>query len=64
MNQEKEKYQLRNWELVSINPNNRNWYWSDYFNYWAVATQSIIGLIIIIIFPKIVLWLPNVLYGQ
>jgi len=47
VNQEKEKYQLRNWELVSINPNNRNWYWSDYFNYWAVATQSIIGFSLI-----------------
>ena len=47
MNQEKEKFQLRNWELVSVNPNNRNWVWSDYFNYWAIATQSVIGFSLI-----------------
>jgi len=47
VNQEKEKFQLRNWELVSINPNNRNWVWSDYFNYWAVTTQSVIGFSLI-----------------
>ena len=47
MNQEKEKFQLRNWELVSVNPNNRNWEWSDYFNYWAVSTQSVIGFSLI-----------------
>tara|TARA_Y100000741_G_scaffold363285_1_gene351168 strand:+ start:1141 stop:2598 length:1458 start_codon:yes stop_codon:yes gene_type:complete len=44
---EKEKFQLRNWELVSINPNNRNWVWSDYFNFWAVSIQSIIGFSLI-----------------
>ena len=47
MNQEKEKFQLRNWELVSVNPNNRNWLWSDYFNFWAVSIQSIIGFSLI-----------------
>ena len=47
MNQEKEKFQLRNWELVSINPNNRNWIWSDYFNYWAITIQSVIGFSLI-----------------
>lgn len=47
MNQEKEKFQLRNWELVSVNPNNRNWTWFDYFNYWAVSIQSIIGFSLI-----------------
>ena len=47
MNQEKEKFQLRNWELVSVNPNNRNWAWSDYFNYWAVSIQSVIGFSLI-----------------
>jgi len=41
--QQKEKFQIRNWELVSINPNNRNWTWANYFNLWAVNTQSIIG---------------------
>ena len=43
MNQQIEKFQLRNWELVSINPNKRNWHRSDYFSYWAVTIQSIIG---------------------
>ena len=47
MNQEKEKFQVRNWELVSINPNNRNWVRSDYFNYWAVSIQSVIGFSLI-----------------
>ena len=47
MNQEKEKFQLRNWELVSVNPNNRNWAWSDYFNFWAISIQSVIGFSLI-----------------
>jgi len=47
VNQEKEKFQLRNWELVSVNPNNRNWVWSDYFSFWAVSTQSVIGFSLI-----------------
>ena len=47
MNQEKEKFQLRNWELASINPNNRNWTRSDYFSYWAVSIQSVIGFSLI-----------------
>ena len=47
MNQVIEKFQLKNWELVSVNPNNRNWVWSDYFNYWAVSIQSVIGFSLI-----------------
>jgi len=47
VNKEKDKFQLRNWELVSINPNNRNWIWSDYFNYWAITIQSVIGFSLI-----------------
>ena len=43
MNQQIEKFQLKNWELVSINPNNKNWGWIDYFNFWAVSVQSVIG---------------------
>ena len=46
-NEETENFQLRNWELVSINPNNRNWVWSDYFNFWAVSIQSVIGFSLI-----------------
>ena len=47
MNQVIEKFQLKNWELVSVNPNNRNWVWSDYFNYWAISIQSVIGFSLI-----------------
>ena len=47
MNQEIEKFQLRNWELVSINPNKKNWHWPDYFCYWAVSIQSVIGFSLI-----------------
>jgi len=47
VNQEIEKFQLRNWELVSINPNKKNWYWSDYFCFWAVSVQSVIGFSLI-----------------
>ena len=47
MIQVKDKYQVRNWELVSINPNNRDWSWFDFFNFWAVSIQSIIGFSLI-----------------
>ena len=47
MNQDKEKFQLKNWELVSINPNNNNWDWKDYFSLWAVKLQSVIGFSLI-----------------
>lgn len=43
----KDKYQLKNWELVSINPNSRDWHWFDFFNFWAVSIQSIIGFSLI-----------------
>jgi len=43
----KDKYKLRNWELVSVNPNKRDWYWVDFFNFWAVSIQSIIGFSLI-----------------
>ena len=35
-----------------------------YLGMMQFMALQIIGLIIIIIFPQIVLWLPNVLYGQ
>ena len=46
-NQESENFKLRNWELVSVNPNNRNWVWTDYFNFWAISIQSVIGFSLI-----------------
>ncbi len=41
------KFQLRNWELVSINPNNRDWSWKNYFNFWAINIQTIVGFSLI-----------------
>ena len=42
-----EKFQLRNWELVSINPNNRDWTWKHYFNFWAINIQTVVGFSLI-----------------
>ena len=47
MNQEKEKFFLTNWEIVSVNPKDKNWTWRDYFCFWAVNTQSIISFSLI-----------------
>ena len=64
MNKIKSKKSLINWELVSVNPNDKNWDWKDLFCFWGCNIQSVIGLILIIIFPQIALWLPSYLYGQ
>ena len=64
MSQQKSKNNLINWELVTINPTNKNWSWADLFCYWGITIQSVIGLILIIVFPQIALWLPTLLYGQ
>ncbi len=47
MNQEKEKFPLKNWEIVSINPNQKNWNWKDLFCIWGNSIQSIIGFSLI-----------------
>ena len=47
MNQNKSKYSLSNWELVSINPNEKNWDWKDLFCYWGINIQSIIAFSLI-----------------
>ncbi len=46
MIQDKSK-NLINWELVSVNPNDKNWNWKDLFCFWAVSIQSIIGFSLI-----------------
>ena len=38
----KENIHLTNWEIVSVNPTNKNWNWKDIFCFWTVGTQSII----------------------
>ena len=47
MIQENEKFQLTNWEIVSVNPADKNWDWKDLFCYWGVSIQSIIGFSLI-----------------
>jgi len=36
-----------NWEIVSVNPNNKIWDWKDLFCYWGSNIQSIIGFSLI-----------------
>ena len=43
MNQEKSKNSLINWEIVSVNPSDKNWNWKDLFCFWGVNIQSIIA---------------------
>ena len=43
----KEKFNLVNWEIVSVNPSDKNWNWSDIFCFWAVNFQSLIGFSLI-----------------
>ena len=43
MNQNKSKKKLINWELVSVNPNDKNWNWKDLFCFWGCNIQSVIG---------------------
>ena len=47
MNQKKVKYSNSNWDLVTVNPNYKNWNWKDIFCYWSVNTQSIIAFSLI-----------------
>ena len=47
MNHNKLKDSLLNWELVSVNPNDKNWDWKDLFCYWANNIQSLIGFSLI-----------------
>ncbi len=47
MSQQKAKKTLINWDLVSVNPNDKNWDWKDLFYFWGVNIQSIIGFSLI-----------------
>ena len=47
MNQNKSKNTLINWELVSVNPNDKNWDWKDLFCFWGNNIQSLIGFSLI-----------------
>ena len=45
--QDNSKNNLMNWEIVSVNPNDKIWNWRDLFCFWAVSIQSIIGFSLI-----------------
>ena len=47
MNQIKSKKSTLNWELVSVNPNDKNWDWKDLFCFWGCNIQSVIGFSLI-----------------
>ncbi len=47
MSQQKSKKTLVNWDLVTVNPNNKVWSWTDLFCFWGVNIQSIIGFSLI-----------------
>ena len=40
---QKENFPLTNWEIVSVNPSDKNWTWQDLFYLWGNSVQSIIG---------------------
>ena len=47
MSQQNSKKTLINWDLVTVNPNNKNWNWKDLFYFWGVNIQSVIGFSLI-----------------
>ena len=48
MSQQKtKKNSLLNWDLVTVNPSDKNWNWKDLFCFWGVNIQSIIGFSLI-----------------
>ncbi len=47
MIQQKENFSLRNWEIVSVNPPEKNWTWKDLFCFWGNGVQNIIGFSLI-----------------
>ena len=47
MIQQKENSSIQNWEIVSVNPNDKNWTWKDLFCFWGVNIQTLIGFSLI-----------------
>tara|TARA_B100000123_G_scaffold262115_1_gene229920 strand:+ start:713 stop:2170 length:1458 start_codon:yes stop_codon:yes gene_type:complete len=47
VSQQKIKNSLINWDLVTVNPSDKNWNWKDLFFFWGVSIQSIIGFSLI-----------------
>ena len=42
------KKNLTNWDLVSVNPIDKNWDWKILFCFWGVNIQSVIGFSLIV----------------
>ena len=47
MSQQKSKKTLVNWDLVTVNPSDKVWNWTDLFCFWGVNIQSVIGFSLI-----------------
>jgi len=47
VSQQKSKKTLINWDLVTVNPSDKNWDWKDLFCFWSVNIQSVIGFSLI-----------------
>ena len=47
MNKTKSKNSLINWELASVNPNDKKWDWKDLFCFWGNNIQSVIAFSLI-----------------
>ncbi len=47
MSHQETKKTLINWDLVTVNPNDKIWDWKDLFYFWGVNIQSIIGFSLI-----------------
>ena len=47
MIQQKQKSNLTNWELVSVNPAEKNWTWKDLFCFWVNGLQTLIAFSLI-----------------
>ena len=47
MTQQKTNIQLTNWEIVSVNPSDKQWNWKTLFCFWGNSVQSIIGFSLI-----------------
>jgi len=47
VSQQNSKKTLINWDLVSVNPNEKNWDWKDLFCFWGVNIQSVVGFSLI-----------------
>ena len=47
MSQEKANINLTNWDIVGVNPNDKNWTSGDIFCFWANNIQSLVGFSLI-----------------